>query len=63
MIKPRILKKGDTIGVIATSDPITEDSIEEINKSVKLIEKLGLKVKFGKHAYGNPLRLWRDSKT
>lgn len=61
-MKPEALKKGDTIGVIAPSDPITEDEIEDIKKSVKLVEDLGLKVKFGKHAYGNPLRLWRNSK-
>lgn len=62
-MKPEALKKGDTIGVIAPSDPITEDEIEDIKKSVKLVEDLGLKVKFAKHVYGNPLRLWRNSKT
>lgn len=61
-MKPKILKSGDTIGVVATSEPITEDSVEEINNSVKIMEKLGIKVKFAKHAYENPLRLWRNSK-
>ena len=61
-MKPRILKKGDTIGVIAPSDPITENEIEDIKKSVKLVEDLGLKVKFAKHAYGNPLRYGETAK-
>ena len=55
IIKPKALKKGDTIGVVATSDPIVEEDIEDINKSVELIKKLGLKVKFAKHVYENTL--------
>lgn len=61
-MKPKALKKGDIIGVIATSEPITEECIEEINNSVKLMENLGIKVKFAKHAYENPLRLWGNCK-
>lgn len=58
-MKPNILKKGDIIGVIAQSEPIVGDGVEEINKSVKKFEELGLSVKFGKHAFNNPTRLWR----
>ncbi len=54
-MKPKALKEGDTIGVIAQSDPITQNSMEEINSSVKLMEHLGLKVKFAKHAFEDPL--------
>ncbi len=53
-MKPKGLKKGDTIGVIAQSEPITDECIEEIQKSVKLIENLGINVKFSKHVYDNP---------
>ena len=52
---PKALKKGDTVGVIAQSEPILQDSIEDIEKSVKLMESLGINVKFAKHAYNNPL--------
>ena len=48
------LKKGDTIGVVAASEPITDEKIDEIKKSVKLFEYLGIKVKFGAHAFLNP---------
>lgn len=54
-MKPRALKKGDTIGVIAQSDPITKENIDEIKASVKLIKDLGINVEFAKHAYENPL--------
>lgn len=32
-----------------------EESLEEINKSVKLMEEVGLNVKFGKYSFNNPL--------
>ena len=51
---PNLLKKGDTIGIIAPSDPIEERDLEAINQSILLVESLGLKVKFGKHAFSNP---------
>lgn len=60
---PKALKKGDTIGVVSTSDPITKDEIEEIEKAVKNVNDLGLNVKFAKHAYENPTRVWRNCKT
>lgn len=37
-MKPKMLKKGDTIGVIACSEPITKECEEEIKKSVELME-------------------------
>lgn len=60
---PKALKKGDTIGVVSTSDPITKDEIEQIEKAVKKVKELGLNVKFGKYAYENPTRIWRNCKT
>lgn len=52
-MKPKALKKGDIIGVIAQSEPITEDIKQDIQNSVQLIEELGMKVKFSEHFYGN----------
>ena len=44
---PNKLKKGDTIGVIAPSNSIDIDDNEFIQKSSKLFEDLGFKVKLG----------------
>lgn len=50
-----LLKKGDTIGVIAPSSPIEDTDIEKINESVKLLEDYGFKVKFAQNCYSNTL--------
>lgn len=42
---PNKLKKGDTIGVVSLSDPITSEEIEEVQKSVKKMEGLRFKCK------------------
>lgn len=36
---PKKLEKGDTIGIIAPSNPITEKSMPDINNSIKLFEE------------------------
>ena len=43
MIIPNKLKKGDTIGVVAPSNPIVGDNIEEIMKAKEIVEKDGYK--------------------
>ncbi|MFA5729793.1 MAG: LD-carboxypeptidase [Candidatus Paceibacterota bacterium] len=48
MIKPKKLKIGDTIGVIAPSRPINE---KEILPCIKILENRGFKVKLGKNLY------------
>ena len=53
MILPERLKKGDTIGVIAPSDPIIGDNIEELERAKKIIENDGFKVKFSKNLFLN----------
>ena len=53
MIIPNKLKKGDTIGVIAPSNPIINENVEEIEKAKKIIEKLGYKVKYSKNLFSN----------
>ena len=48
MIKPKALKLGDTIGIIAPSSPTTEENVKKAYN--KLIE-MGFKVKMGKSPY------------
>lgn len=52
---PNSLKKGDTIGVIAPSNSIDLDDNEYIQKSSKLFEDLGFKIKLGKFIYSHSL--------
>ena len=52
---PSIIKPGDTIGVIAPANIILEKDEEYIQKSTKLFEDLGYKVKFGKYVRTNTL--------
>lgn len=52
---PKAIKPGDTIGVIAPSNVILKKDEEYIQKSTKLFEDLGYKVKFGKYVRENSL--------
>lgn len=52
---PYKLKSGDTIGVVSSSEPITEDRIVDIESSIKFFEDLGFKVKLGKYLKNNEL--------
>ena len=52
-IIPSKLKKGDTIGVIAPSNPIIGENIEEVEKARKIVEEQGFKVKFSKNLFSN----------
>lgn len=52
---PNRLKKGDTIGVIAPSDSIDEDDIEFIQRSSKLFEDLGFKIKLSQFVSSHSL--------
>jgi muramoyltetrapeptide carboxypeptidase len=45
LIKPKRLKAGDTVGIIATSSGISDD---ELNKALQNMADLGLKTKLGK---------------
>lgn len=47
------LKIGDTIGVIAPSEPITEEYEIYMNNSKKIFEEMGFKVKLSKNIYKN----------
>ena len=52
---PSSIKPGDTIGVIAPANIILEKDEEYIEKSTKLFEDFGYKVKFGKYVRANTL--------
>ena len=53
MIRPNKIKIGDTIGVVAPSNPIIDDNVQEIEEAKKIIEELGFKVKFSKNLFSN----------
>jgi len=48
MIKPKALKFGDTIGVIAPASPTTDKNIKKVEKT---LSDMGFKVKMGKSVY------------
>lgn len=47
MIKPKKLKKGDLVGLVTTSQPVSQ---KVIDKSVSYLQGLGFNVRVGKHA-------------
>lgn len=47
------LNLGDTIGVIAPSDPIVGKNIAELENAKEIVEKAGFKVKFSKNIFSN----------
>ena len=53
MIVPDKLKKGNIIGVVAPSNPIVGDNIEEIKKAKEIIEADGFRVKFSENLFSN----------
>lgn len=53
MILPSKLELGDTIGVVAPSNPIINENIEEINRAKQIIEAKGFKVKFSNNLFSN----------
>lgn len=52
-ILPPKLNIGDTIGVVAPSNPIIGDNIEELNRAKEIAEKGGFKVKYSKNLFSN----------
>lgn len=53
MIVPKKLKVGDTIGVVAPSDPVIGKAIEEIKIAKQMVEELGFHVIFSNHLFSN----------
>ena len=50
MIKPKILKKGDTIGLVSPSSPLAGLVSHRVEKGIKALEEMGFKVKVGENA-------------
>ena len=48
MLIPQKLKRGDVIGVVAPSNPITDENIEELERARKIVENAGFKVNIQK---------------
>ena len=53
MLIPQKLKKGDVIGVVAPSNPIIDENIEDLEQARKIIEDAGFKVKYSKNLFSN----------
>ena len=53
MIKPNKLKLGDTIGVVAPSDPVIGEDKEELINSVRFVENKGFKVRLSGNLFSN----------
>lgn len=51
IINPKKLKKGDTVGIVSPSEPITDGLRKQADAAVEALQGFGLKVKFGKHAF------------
>nr|WP_245840367.1 LD-carboxypeptidase [Terribacillus saccharophilus] len=47
-MKATVWKKGDTIGIVSPAGPIKR---EELERGIKIVESLGLRVKLGKHVF------------
>ena len=62
MIIANKIKPGDTIGVVAPSNPIIGDNIEELKKAKKILEKDGFKVIFSKNIFSNTKRYTATAK-
>ena len=53
LIIPNKLKKGDTIGVVAPSNPIIDENVTEVKKATNIIEELGFKVMYARNLFSN----------
>lgn len=53
MIIPKGLNIGDTIGVVAPSDPVIGKKVEELYRAKEIVEKDGFKVKLSKNLFSN----------
>ncbi len=62
MIIANKIKPGDTIGVVAPSNPIIGDNIEELKKAKEILEKDGFKVVFSKNIFSNTNRYTATAK-
>lgn len=50
---PERLRRGDIIGVVAPSNPVIDENIEEVKKAKEIVENDGFKVLFSKNLFSN----------
>lgn len=62
MIIPNKLKIGDTIGVVAPSNPIIGENVDEIMLAKNKVEEKGFKVEFSKNLFSNSLGYSNNAK-
>lgn len=53
MMLPERLRRGDIIGVVAPSNPVIDENIEEVKKVKEIVENDGFKVLFSKNLFSN----------
>ncbi len=53
MILPKRLKRGDIIGVVAPSNPVIDENIEEVKKAKEIVENDEFRVLFSKNLFSN----------
>ena len=53
LIKPKLLKKNDTIGIISPSAGLAPFAMHRIDNAVSYLKKSGFNVLIGKHALEN----------
>ncbi len=51
IIKPKKLQKGDVVGIVSPSEPITKILRKQFDVAVAALQELGLKVKLGEHTF------------
>lgn len=62
MIIPNKLKIGDTIGVVAPSNPIIGENVDEIMLAKNKVEEKGFKIEFAKNLFSNSLGYSNNAK-
>ena len=49
------LNKGDTIGIVSPSAPITDELKEQFNNGLKVLENMGFNILLSKNVFSNSL--------
>ena len=48
---PKRLSKGDSVGIVSPSTPVTQELAGQFERGIKFLEAYGFKVVVGKHVY------------
>lgn len=52
---PRRLRRGDAIGIVSPSNPVTDEHASQLEKGIHVLQNLGLHVRLGEHLRCNTL--------